>query len=149
MRSSVGSAFADGAAAFALATDAAVRTTAHDLGINAAPGARVYLLPCIAGHVGADTAGVILAEEPQLADGIRLIVDVGTNAEIVLGKLSGRHGLKARLDELHINLENTVITSPVSGFIGKRVLDPGALVTTNCRSPTCWRMAEIGCAFAQ
>ena len=47
------------------------------------------LLPCIAGHVGADTAGVILAEEPQLADGIRLIVDVGTNAEIVLGDRNG------------------------------------------------------------
>jgi membrane fusion protein, multidrug efflux system len=38
---------------------------------------------------------------------------------------------KARLDELHINLENTVIVSPVSGFIGKRALDPGAWVTTN------------------
>src|SRR4051794_37246704 len=38
---------------------------------------------------------------------------------------------KARLDELHINLANTVITSPVSGFVGKRALDPGAWVTPN------------------
>jgi RND family efflux transporter MFP subunit len=38
---------------------------------------------------------------------------------------------QARLDELRINLANTVISSPVSGFIGKRVLDPGAWVTPN------------------
>ena len=43
------------------------------------------MLPCIAGHVGADTAGVILAEAPHLADEVSLVVDVGTNAEIVLG----------------------------------------------------------------
>lgn len=38
---------------------------------------------------------------------------------------------QARLDELKINLANTVISSPVSGFIGKRALDPGAWVTPN------------------
>jgi uncharacterized 2Fe-2S/4Fe-4S cluster protein (DUF4445 family) len=48
-------------------------------------GARVYVLPCIAGHVGADAAAMILAEEPYLLDEVSLIVDVGTNAEIVLG----------------------------------------------------------------
>jgi uncharacterized 2Fe-2S/4Fe-4S cluster protein (DUF4445 family) len=74
-----------GSAPFALATDAAVETTTAELGIRAHPGARVYVLPCIAGHVGADTAGVILAEEPQLATDLTLVVDVGTNAEIVLG----------------------------------------------------------------
>ena len=51
----------------------------------AAPNARVYVLPCIAGHVGADTAGVILAERPDLRSELTLLVDVGTNAEIVLG----------------------------------------------------------------
>ncbi len=74
-----------GGAPFALATDRAVRTTAAELGLRAHPGARVYVLPCIAGHVGADTAGVILAEEPQNAERMTLVVDVGTNAEIVLG----------------------------------------------------------------
>ena len=49
------------------------------------PNARVYVLPCIAGHVGADTAGVLLSETPHLNDEMTLIVDVGTNAEIVLG----------------------------------------------------------------
>jgi uncharacterized 2Fe-2S/4Fe-4S cluster protein (DUF4445 family) len=74
-----------GFAPFALATDGAVRTTAAGLGLALRPGARAYVLPCIAGHVGADTAGVILADEPHLAAPIRLLVDVGTNAEIVLG----------------------------------------------------------------
>ena len=48
-------------------------------------GARVYILPCIAGHVGADCAGVVLSETPWLNEEITLLVDVGTNAEIVLG----------------------------------------------------------------
>ncbi|HEV8402425.1 MAG TPA: ASKHA domain-containing protein, partial [Candidatus Limnocylindrales bacterium] len=74
-----------GGAPFALATDRAVNTTAAELGLLVHPGARVYVLPCIAGHVGADTAGVILAEEPHLAESMTLVVDVGTNAEIVLG----------------------------------------------------------------
>jgi uncharacterized 2Fe-2S/4Fe-4S cluster protein (DUF4445 family) len=74
-----------GQAPFTLATERAVHTTAAQLGLEAHPGARVYVLPCIAGHVGADTAGVILAEQPHRSDTLRLIVDVGTNAELVLG----------------------------------------------------------------
>jgi uncharacterized 2Fe-2S/4Fe-4S cluster protein (DUF4445 family) len=74
-----------GSAPFALATDTAVRTMARALDLPANPGARVYVLPCIAGHVGADAAGAILAETPYLADPMTLLVDVGTNAEIVLG----------------------------------------------------------------
>jgi uncharacterized 2Fe-2S/4Fe-4S cluster protein (DUF4445 family) len=74
-----------GSAPFALATDGPVRTTARELELPAHPGARVYVLPCIAGHVGADAAGAILSETPYLADAITLLVDVGTNAEIVLG----------------------------------------------------------------
>ena len=74
-----------GGAPFALATDRAVRLPAAELGLRVNPGARVYILPCIAGHVGADTAGVILAETPYLSDRLCLIVDVGTNAELVLG----------------------------------------------------------------
>ncbi len=74
-----------GGAPFALAIDRAVTVTAAELGIALHPNARVYALPCIAGHVGADTAGVILAERPDLTDEMTLLVDVGTNAEIVLG----------------------------------------------------------------
>jgi len=74
-----------GGAPFALAIDRAVTVTAAEIGIALHPNARVYALPCIAGHVGADTAGMLLAERPDLADEMTLLVDVGTNAEIVLG----------------------------------------------------------------
>jgi len=74
-----------GSAPFALATAGAVRIRAAELELKTHPGARVYLLPCIAGHVGADTAGVILAEAPHVGEVVSLVVDVGTNAEIVLG----------------------------------------------------------------
>jgi uncharacterized 2Fe-2S/4Fe-4S cluster protein (DUF4445 family) len=74
-----------GWAPFALAVDEAVRLRAAELGLPVHPSARAYVLPCIAGHVGADTAGVILSEGPHLLDEVNLIVDVGTNAEIVLG----------------------------------------------------------------
>ncbi|MGO4838365.1 ASKHA domain-containing protein, partial [Rhizobiaceae sp. 2RAB30] len=40
---------------------------------------------CIAGHVGADAAGATLSEGPYRQDKMMLLVDVGTNAEIVLG----------------------------------------------------------------
>jgi uncharacterized 2Fe-2S/4Fe-4S cluster protein (DUF4445 family) len=74
-----------GGAPFALALDSAVTLTATELGVAFNPNARIYVLPCIAGHVGADCAGVILAERPDEQDDMTLIVDVGTNAEIVLG----------------------------------------------------------------
>ncbi len=74
-----------GGAPFALAVDQALNVTAKSLDIKIHPNARVYLLPCIAGHVGADTAGMILAERPDLSSEMMLLVDVGTNAEIVLG----------------------------------------------------------------
>src|SRR5580658_2656840 len=74
-----------GGAPFALASDSALGLRASELGLDLHPGARVYTLPCIAGHVGADCAGVILAERPDLREQLTLLVDVGTNAEIVLG----------------------------------------------------------------
>ncbi len=77
-----------GSAPFALATDRAVTVRADEIDLVVHPGARVYALPCIAGHVGADTAGVILAEAPHESEVVELVVDVGTNAEIVLGNRS-------------------------------------------------------------
>jgi len=74
-----------GSAPFSLATDQATELAAAALDIHLAKDTHAYLLPCIAGHVGADTAAVILAEAPWQSDEISLIIDVGTNAEIVLG----------------------------------------------------------------
>ena len=75
-----------GTAPFELATDEAVHTRARDLDIDL-PNAAVYLLPCIAGHVGADTAGAMLAEGPHRCAHPQLLVDIGTNAEIILGSI--------------------------------------------------------------
>lgn len=75
-----------GGAPFALTLSGALDTWARDLelaGVN--EGARVHVLPCIAGHVGADAAAMVLSEAPQKVEEITLLVDVGTNAEIVLG----------------------------------------------------------------
>ena len=74
-----------GVAPFALATDRSVDIWASEIDIELHPNARAYLLPCIAGHVGADTAAVMLAETPWESEKISLVIDVGTNAEIVLG----------------------------------------------------------------
>jgi len=74
-----------GGAPFALATRDAVDVKARDLGLRLHPGAYIHVLPSEAGHVGADNVGVLIAEEPYNQDEIHLIVDIGTNAEIVLG----------------------------------------------------------------
>ncbi len=74
-----------GTAPFALVTDAALDLRAIDVGLQVNSGATVYVLPCIAGHVGADAAAMILSEEPHLLEEVSLVIDVGTNAEIVLG----------------------------------------------------------------
>ncbi len=74
-----------GGAPFALATDSALTLWATEIDFAIHRNARIYVLPCIAGHVGADAAGVVLAERPDLSDEMTLLVDIGTNAEIVLG----------------------------------------------------------------
>ena len=74
-----------GFAPFALATDEGMEVAGADIGLHLSEATRVYVLPCIAGHVGADAAGVVLSEMPYRKEEITLIVDVGTNAELVLG----------------------------------------------------------------
>jgi uncharacterized 2Fe-2S/4Fe-4S cluster protein (DUF4445 family) len=74
-----------GQAPFALALSGAIQFWAHEIDIEVNRGARLYMLPCIAGHVGADAAGATLSEGPYRQDKMMLLVDVGTNAEIVLG----------------------------------------------------------------
>ncbi len=73
-----------GAAPFTLAERRSVRAAAADVGLGLRY-ASLYMAPCIAGHVGADSAAATLAEGPHRAARPQLLVDVGTNAEIVLG----------------------------------------------------------------
>ncbi len=73
-----------GMAPFVLATNESVSGWASELDLDL-PNASYYVGPCIAGHVGADTAAAILAEGPHRSREMQLLVDIGTNAEIVLG----------------------------------------------------------------
>jgi uncharacterized 2Fe-2S/4Fe-4S cluster protein (DUF4445 family) len=74
-----------GGAPFALAVREGLDIKARELGLRLHPEAYVHVLPAEAGHVGADNVGVLIAEEPHKQDDLILLVDVGTNAEIVLG----------------------------------------------------------------
>lgn len=80
-----------GVAPFTPAVSAALDLRARDLGLNFHPAARLHVLPCVAGHVGADHLAVLLAEAPHTREEITLVVDVGTNAEMSLGNRDGLH----------------------------------------------------------
>lgn len=58
---------------------------AEELGLEIAPGGRVWLLPNIAGWVGADTVGVLLATRLYAQEEVGLAIDIGTNGEMALG----------------------------------------------------------------
>ncbi|MCX6019354.1 MAG: ASKHA domain-containing protein [Chloroflexi bacterium] len=78
-----------GAAPFTLTTHAPLDIKARDFGLNLQPAANIHLLALEAGHVGADNLAVLIAEVPETRDEMSLIIDVGTNAEIVLGNRNG------------------------------------------------------------
>jgi uncharacterized 2Fe-2S/4Fe-4S cluster protein (DUF4445 family) len=74
-----------GGAPFALANRDAMDIKARELGLRLHPGANVHVMPAEAGHVGADNVAALIAEAPYKDESITLMVDVGTNAELVLG----------------------------------------------------------------
>lgn len=116
-----------GGAPFALAVDHALDLAARDIDLRLHPGARVYVLPCIAGHVGADTAAVLLSEGPHLREDITLVVDVGTNAELVLGN---RHRLLAASSPTGPAFEGAQISAgqrAAPGAIERVRIDPATL----------------------
>jgi len=63
--------------------------SAQQIGLKLNPDTPVHALPCLAGYVGADTCGVILASRIYEADDISMAIDIGTNGEIVLGGSRG------------------------------------------------------------
>ncbi len=126
-----------GQAPFALTISSALDLPARDLGLTALPaGAQAYLLPLIAGHVGADAAAVALSEAPDRSDALVLIVDVGTNAEILLGN---RHRVLACSSPTGPAFEGAQISS------GQRAA-PGAIeairIDPEMKEP---RFRVIGC----
>ncbi|WP_423922327.1 ASKHA domain-containing protein [Candidatus Poriferisodalis sp.] len=124
-----------GQAPFTLATDAAVELDGSELDLPCSA-ARVYVGPAIAGHVGADTAAAVLAGGPHRDEAITLLVDVGTNAEIVLGS---SNGLWAASSPTGPAFEGAQISC------GQRAT-PGAIERVRI-DPTTWtpRVRVIGC----
>jgi len=61
----------------------------RDLGLRIHPGAYVYVFPNQAGFVGGDNVGVILALAPHTDAELQLIIDIGTNGELVFGNRDG------------------------------------------------------------
>jgi uncharacterized 2Fe-2S/4Fe-4S cluster protein (DUF4445 family) len=74
-----------GVSPFTPAVHRSLDIKARDLGLEAHPAANVHILPVEAGFVGADNVGVLIAEEPYHRDEMVLIIDVGTNGEMVMG----------------------------------------------------------------
>ena len=125
-----------GTAPFALVTDNSVDVVASMIDIEINAGGHVYALPCIAGHVGADAAGVLLAEAPFELDEVSLIVDVGTNAEILLGN---KHRILAASSPTGPAFEGAQISS------GQRAA-PGAIERVRIDKTTLEpRFKVIGC----
>jgi uncharacterized 2Fe-2S/4Fe-4S cluster protein (DUF4445 family) len=74
-----------GVSPFAPAVHRSQNLKARDLGLKVHPSAYVHVLPIEAGFVGADNVGVLISETPYQKDEIALIIDIGTNGELVLG----------------------------------------------------------------
>ncbi len=116
-----------GGAPFALAVSGAVHLKSAEIGLPMNAGTRVYMLPCIAGHVGADAAAATLAEGPHRQDEMMLLVDIGTNAEIVLGN---RHRVVAASSPTGPAFEGAEISSgqrAAPGAIERVRIDPATL----------------------
>lgn len=78
-----------GQAPYAPSVRRSLRVTARELGLRVHPNAPVFLLPLVAGFVGADTVGMVLATRIYESRETRIAVDIGTNGEVVIGSRQG------------------------------------------------------------
>ncbi|RLB74944.1 MAG: ferredoxin, partial [Deltaproteobacteria bacterium] len=102
----------------------AIDVRAEDVGLRLNPGTNVYVFPVVSGFVGGDAVAAILADKPFLRDETCLIVDIGTNGELVLGN---RDALWATSCATGPALEGAQISCgmrAVSGAIHRVELDP-------------------------
>ncbi|MEE9231017.1 MAG: ASKHA domain-containing protein [Acidobacteriota bacterium] len=79
-----------GVSPFCPAIHHSVDMKARDFGLRICPSGNIHVLPNVAGFVGADNVSCIIAEEPHRQDDVMLVIDIGTNGELVLGN---RHRL--------------------------------------------------------
>lgn len=130
------------------AVRAGLTYSARELGLKVGEGGKVYMLPNIAGYVGADCVAAILATQVYKVEGPALMIDIGTNTEIVLNDGEGlyavstasgpafegahiKHGMRAMkgaiegvaIDEGHKVLYRTIGNDKPIGICGSGILD--------------------------
>ena len=115
-----------GAAPFVLATSEATYGAAEELDIHLS-NASFYVGPCIAGHVGADTAAAILSEGPHRGSSMQLLIDVGTNAEIVLGDTTRQFAASSPTGPAFEGAQLSCGQRATAGAIEKVRIDPVTL----------------------
>ncbi len=146
----------------------AVSYTARELGIQAHPRAKLCWLPNIGGFVGADTVGCILATHMEERDRMTLMIDIGTNGEMVLGnratgltvcstaagpafegaKIScGMRGSTGAIDHVHLDDEGHLTWHVIGegeplGICGSGLLDAAACLLKNGVIDESGRMEE-------
>ena len=113
-----------GQAPFALATSDSLYFNNSELGLSILENAKVYILPCIAGHVGADAAAVILSEAPNESEDIVLIIDVGTNAELILGNKTEVYACSSPTGPAFEGAQISAGQRAAPGAIEKVIIDP-------------------------
>jgi uncharacterized 2Fe-2S/4Fe-4S cluster protein (DUF4445 family) len=104
-----------GLAPYAPSVRAPVVAPARELGIRVSPNAPVCFLPIVAGFVGADTMGVVLATRIDESAQVRVAVDIGTNGEVVMGS---RRKLMACSAPAGPALEGAQIRHGMRGAVG-------------------------------
>lgn len=116
-----------GVSPFTPAVHRSLDVKARDLGLAAHPAANVHILPVEAGFVGADNVGVLIAEEPYHRNEMVLIIDVGTNGEMVMGNkdrlISSSCATGPALEGAHIRFGMRA----APGAIERIQIDPGTL----------------------
>ncbi len=112
-----------GQSPFTLATNEPVVGPAIALGLDL-PFATFYVGPCIAGHVGADTTAAMLAEGPHRGSEWQLLVDVGTNAEIVLGNRDRQYAASSPTGPAFEGAQLTCGQRATAGAIERVRIDP-------------------------
>jgi uncharacterized 2Fe-2S/4Fe-4S cluster protein (DUF4445 family) len=95
--------------------DSSVSTRIRELRLPGHPEGRVYGLPLVGGHVGADAAACLLALEPHLSDDLVAIMDIGTNTEVFFGN---RHRLLAASCPAGPAFEGGAISCGLPGVTG-------------------------------
>lgn len=121
-----------GAAPFTPFRRSAVNMRAADMGCDLNPGTNVYLFPMVSGFIGGDILGGVLSDRTYERDEITLIMDIGTNGELVLGNRSGLWATSCAtgpaLEGAHISCGMRAST----GAIHAASIDPSDLSVT-CR----------------